>query len=81
MKMDSDLGNVVANLISDYSFSTVSPHCGFESNHRIGALPEAEIECLLLEMLKLWLPAPRAPRVAAIHPVPLMCQVPSPSFL
>lgn len=58
MKMDSDLGIVVANLISDYSFSTVSPHWGFESNHRIGTLPEADVECLSLEMLKLWLPAP-----------------------
>ena len=56
MKMDSDLGIVVAHLISDFSFSTVSPHWGFESKHREGILPEAEIECLLLEMLKLWLP-------------------------
>ena len=54
--MDSDLGIIVAHLISDFSFSTVSPHWGFESKHREGILPEAEIECLLLEMLKLWLP-------------------------
>jgi len=56
MKMDSDLGIVVAHLISDFSFSTVSPHRGFESKHRKGISPEAEIEWLLLEMLKLWLP-------------------------
>lgn len=81
MKMDSDLGIVVANLISDYSFSTVSPHWGFESKHRKGMLPEAEIRYLYDGTCWLWLPAPPLPRVDAIHPLPPVCQVPCTSFL
>lgn len=54
-KMDSDLGIIVANLISDYSFSTVSPCWGFESKPRQRTWPEAEIQHPPLEMFKQWI--------------------------
>lgn len=76
-QMDSDLGIIVPNLISDYSFPTVSPYWGFESKPRKGAWSEAEIQCLPLGMLKQCRHPEQPPRterlLCARHFAPFTC--------